>query len=153
MDPLSALAIAAAVLQFVDFGGKLLSRTWDTYRVARHAAEENEEISKVARQLSELSAGVRASTQSWLRTGDAVAVTAETQLHQLCEEIDSITTELQSIMEKIKRRKTVRKDPERKMITRFPLAGMWDARKISDMSERLEELNRRVMTAILFGLW
>ncbi|KAK3349868.1 hypothetical protein B0T25DRAFT_519972 [Lasiosphaeria hispida] len=32
MDPLSILAIAAAVGQFVDFGGRILVWTWDTYK-------------------------------------------------------------------------------------------------------------------------
>ncbi|KAL7815611.1 hypothetical protein V8C26DRAFT_435773 [Trichoderma gracile] len=53
MDPLSALGISAAVVQFVDIGGKLLIKGWEKYRQMQQGAPDDEELEKLARDVKE----------------------------------------------------------------------------------------------------
>lgn len=58
MDPLSALAIAAAVVQFVEIGGKVFVRCWEKYQALRSAGdnsytESEREKEEMKRELEE----------------------------------------------------------------------------------------------------
>lgn len=47
MDPLSSLGVAGNVIQFIDFGIKLVSRFKQIYRSADGALQENNDLSDV----------------------------------------------------------------------------------------------------------
>ncbi|CAM1502182.1 Fc.00g041660.m01.CDS01 [Cosmosporella sp. VM-42] len=161
MDPLSALAIATAVVQFAEFGGKILVRTWDKYKTykgpdaARQIAQESAELSEIANELSTLARAVQDNSQEFVSENQVSAV--ESQFMRLCTECDSIDSEFQGVLNRIRNRKRRpgkdTEEREKKKIIRFPLAGMWDAHKIEHMSERLESLRSQIMSAILFCLW
>jgi hypothetical protein len=44
LDPLSAASLAAAILQFVDFGSKIIVSGYETYRSTHGATEENVDL-------------------------------------------------------------------------------------------------------------
>lgn len=44
LDPLSAASLAAAILQFVDFGSKIIVSGYETYRSVNGATEENVDL-------------------------------------------------------------------------------------------------------------
>jgi hypothetical protein len=54
MDPLSALSVAAAVVQFVDFGTRVLSDARHIYESSSGQTSMNLELSTVANDLSRL---------------------------------------------------------------------------------------------------
>ena len=51
MDPVSALGVAAAAVQFVDFGSRLLSNTLETYKNATGQSTRNMELSVISQDL------------------------------------------------------------------------------------------------------
>ncbi|KAE8441140.1 hypothetical protein EG329_005823 [Mollisiaceae sp. DMI_Dod_QoI] len=55
MDPVTCLGIVSAVVQFVDFGTKLVSEGKELYRSANGASKENIELEKIAADLSLMS--------------------------------------------------------------------------------------------------
>ena len=70
MEPLSALSLVAAVIQFVDFGGNLLSESRQIYKSASGASSENAVLGEIYENLSRLadkmkvSSGLSAHTSS-----------------------------------------------------------------------------------------
>ena len=55
MDPLTALGLAANIVQFVDFTSKLISQSHEIYRSADGALEDHVALENVANNLSKLS--------------------------------------------------------------------------------------------------
>lgn len=55
LDPMSALSCATAVIQFVDFGTKLLSKSREIYQSTDGILEEQAEQAAISTRLSELS--------------------------------------------------------------------------------------------------
>jgi hypothetical protein len=51
LDPLSAASLAAAILQFVDFGSKILLSGYETYRSAQGATKENIDLESLTQKL------------------------------------------------------------------------------------------------------
>jgi hypothetical protein len=54
IDPMSALSIAAGVVQFVDFGKNLLSASYEIYRSPSGETSEEVELSTIAKDLTAL---------------------------------------------------------------------------------------------------
>lgn len=53
MDPLSALAIAAAVFQFLELGGKLCVKGWETYKQAQREGLNEHKLAQEKKELKE----------------------------------------------------------------------------------------------------
>jgi hypothetical protein len=51
MDPLSALGLAAAVFQFVDFGSKIIHTTYNIHQSANGATQDNLELAELTKTL------------------------------------------------------------------------------------------------------
>jgi hypothetical protein len=142
MDPLSALAIVAAVFQLVDFGGRLLKKGWVQYQGAVNEREATE-LRDMAGNLSALlNMGSRKSGGSLHDKHDTAA---EIELRRLCDECNSITSEFQDIVSRNK--------PYGKSKSRNFLQGPWNTPKESDLKERLAQIKDQVITAVLFCLW
>ncbi|KAF5242185.1 hypothetical protein FANTH_8817 [Fusarium anthophilum] len=160
MDPFSALAIAAAVVRFAEFGGKILTRTWDKYLIVykgpdsvSQIAQESSYLTALTKELSELAKAVQVNSDEVVAGGSV----AESQLLKLCTECESIETEFKKVLNRIdnRKRRTIDKDDKRarNKIPRLALAGLWDRRKIDDMDNRLEALQKKIMNCIVFCLW
>ena len=54
VDPLTALSVAGTIVQFVDFGTKLISRSKELYRSVDRALGVNKELEKIVEDLSKL---------------------------------------------------------------------------------------------------
>lgn len=64
MEPLSALAVACAVIQFVDFGSKLIGTGLEVYKSPNGAPEEAIEIETLATHAEQLSKRLASSSQT-----------------------------------------------------------------------------------------
>jgi hypothetical protein len=60
LDALTALSVASSIVQFVDFGAKLLSDTRELYKSSDGCLIEHGEVAKVTTDLKELSLGLKA---------------------------------------------------------------------------------------------
>lgn len=54
MDPLSALSVAAAVVQFVDYGTRLVSKTRELYKSTQGALTTNIELEAASKRVQYL---------------------------------------------------------------------------------------------------
>jgi hypothetical protein len=55
MDPMSALAVACAVTQFVDFGAKVLSKGYELSKSLNGATDSNSEVEAITSDVENLS--------------------------------------------------------------------------------------------------
>lgn len=148
MDPLSALSIAAAVVQFVDIGGKFFTKLWTAYRNP-DVSLNNAELAGINEQLVALATGLRESSREFL--DDSPTSPANHELLTLCQECEDISAQFQAVIDRIQRPSRGRKSVAQ--ATQIALAGIWSDGKVSKLKKRLAELRPRVMTAVLFCLW
>ncbi|KAK8064411.1 hypothetical protein PG994_007049 [Apiospora phragmitis] len=121
MDPLTALATVAAVVQFADIGGRLLMKSWRKYRERQEQEESNDdgsqwaneaELEDALKELSLITRTIRGSTDHVV--SHATNRTAETRLLQLCRECERIAEYFQEALKAAKKRRS-RKVHERAM--------------------------------------
>ena len=89
MDPLTALSVAGTIIQFIDFGSKILNTTHQVYKSATGASLVNEELEVVAGDLTKLITKLRrplGSTSSVRSKG--------TSLEELCNACSAVAAEL-----------------------------------------------------------
>ncbi|KAL6814897.1 hypothetical protein J3E69DRAFT_102562 [Trichoderma sp. SZMC 28015] len=182
MDPLSALAIAAAVFQFLELGGKLLNNGWEKYKQMRQEmpdfqklAEQSEELRRTLDDLSLQISGIRQINTDMKNTQHAET---QTQLHLL--QLLSKCTTLSNDFEKVKN--TMKPPNSRKIISELHqqnhmLGGSGklveekhckECQKMKDdenaefnkmmqdierIKSEFEPLKRNVIDAIIFCLW
>lgn len=72
MDPMSALVVATAVVQFVDYGTKIVSKGRELYQSASGALARNEDLETDSRRLRELVTSM-SSARSKLTTPEVAA--------------------------------------------------------------------------------
>jgi len=103
MDPFSALSVAAAVVQFVDFGTNIVSKGSKLYKSTEGALIENIELEKASTRLQ----GLSSTVQTFLR-GDyqgpqsGPLVECDQALHTICEACLEVSKELIDKLDKLK---------------------------------------------------
>ncbi|KAF5016984.1 hypothetical protein F66182_11162, partial [Fusarium sp. NRRL 66182] len=170
MDPLSALGVAAAVVQFVDFGQRLLSETWHIYRDAAGRDMELSELSTVSQDLSQVAQAVR-DTIAQQESPQSVSQNADTLLLDVCRECDIISREIENILPQIDASfkmqlesgnqsgiaSFLKKDDESKLSIgdafRKALKSLWKGREVDDLKTRLNKIQLQMMTAATMSIW
>ncbi|KAH0499693.1 hypothetical protein TgHK011_006868 [Trichoderma gracile] len=106
MDPLSALGIAAAVVQFVDIGGKLLIKGWEKYQQMQQGAPDDEELEKLARDVKEafeeLSLRISGIQQVSINMRDSQPTPAQAHLLQRLSRCNGLLGELDEVKSQLK---------------------------------------------------
>lgn len=129
MEPLSALSVASAVVQMVDFGAKLFSKSAELYKSAEGSLPVNVEISSIVEDLSQISAGLVAShgLKEEQLTEDEVA------LIRLASQCNTLAHELLSGLQRL-----VVQNPDRRWESVYKaVKAMWKEKKIHETQERL----------------
>ena len=98
MDPFTALGASAAIVQFVEFGGNLLSDSYEIYKSASGASADNTALEDMAKHLSILSDKLDISS----RTSLPGLSKEEQALAQLAGKCRAIANELLSILQQLK---------------------------------------------------
>lgn len=151
MDPLSAVSLASAVIQFVDFGSRLLRDTVEIYQSQTGGSHESDHISKIAGTISDLSEDVEHLSGAVLGS-PAQEKSSEAVFLRLCGECKRTGEELQDCIDKV--RITVTGDTERVLPSfRAALQKQWSKKKIEKLLSRLGQLQQGMMTALLVFLW
>ncbi|KAL6786566.1 hypothetical protein J3E68DRAFT_446850 [Trichoderma sp. SZMC 28012] len=146
MDPLSALAIAAAVFQFLELGGKLCIKGWEKYKQIQQAipddqklAEEEEELRKIFEELS--------GQISWFRQVSTSIVVSQpptptqVQLLKLSSQCASISSDFEQIKSQLKLHNPQKMESDQRN------------KDIERMTGKLGPLKREIMDFILLSLW
>lgn len=160
MDPVSALSIAACVVQFLDFGRHILSASYEIYRSPSGQTAKVVEITTISKDLTDLVAQIKdkvgtAAIVNQQRSG------AENQLIQISEQCEAILTDLQGALNKLEQQSSpttwaAGQSPRLKMARgaiRKALANVWSSSALDQTSQKLEKMKDRLVTATLFCLW
>ncbi|OBT57523.1 hypothetical protein VE04_02112 [Pseudogymnoascus sp. 24MN13] len=156
MDPISAMGCAASVIQFVDFGRKLVSGSLEIYRSADGMSAEHVSIEDISRGLSELIIPLRARSDTRLdnvrnanknRSKEKLSV-AEKELNRICKDCDDVAQQLLQELDKIRLHGRHRKWRS----FRHALGNMWNQSQITALEKKLERIHKQVDTTLLVCL-
>lgn len=96
-ESLAALGTAANIVQFVDFGIRLFGKTQEIYQSADGSLKEHVEISQITDDVISLSHKIRTSSTVYGPIGTG-------PLKTLVDTCDGISTEMQHLLGKMRRR-------------------------------------------------
>jgi uncharacterized membrane protein YqiK len=146
MEPLSALSIATAVIQFLDFTGKVVSGTWQIYRgQPPEETEPNSDVASITTSLQEVTRSLKASKdkaslQPWSSQDTAISKLAES-----CTEVGE---QLLALLNRL------RAQSERRVWQSFrtALRTIWSDKDIEKLSQKLENYRQQISMHILIAL-
>ncbi|OBT75676.1 hypothetical protein VF21_05181 [Pseudogymnoascus sp. 05NY08] len=156
MDPISAMGCAASVIQFVDFGRKLVSGSLEIYRSADGMSAEHVSIEDILRGLSELIIPLHARSDARLhnvtnanknRPKEKLSV-AEKELNRICKDCDDVAQQLLQELDKMRLRGGHRKWKS----FRQALGNIWNQSQITALEKKLERIQKQVDTTLLVCL-
>lgn len=131
MDPLTAIGLAGNVVQFVDFCGKLVSKSVEIYRSREGVLREIIDIETATKDLAQL------NDQNSI-------VTADEALERLCKSCIAVADELLQALGKVK----VNGSPQKWLSFRKALRSVWSKEQIRELEQRLailrDQLNLRL---------
>lgn len=94
LDPLSAASLAAAILQFVDFGSKIIVSGYETYRSTQGATKENVDLEHLTQKLYKF--------QDQLSTSSSKLVHSDQELQKLAQKCSYIAGDLLVLLDSLK---------------------------------------------------
>ncbi|PNP58257.1 hypothetical protein THARTR1_01772 [Trichoderma harzianum] len=144
MDPVNAVGIAAAVVQFADFGFRLIYSAYELYKSPSGQRSEYIDLSVVSQDLVRLANAIRAKLDESQGPGGEVFI-------RLYRECKSTNSELQSILKKLRVRGSgkieLAADGLRVAFRQVAAAG--DIEKLAD---RLSQIRQQMNVGLLYLL-
>jgi hypothetical protein len=140
LDPLTAIGLASAIVQFVDFSSKLVSETKELYH-----STQNEELQAVTQDLRELCTKL-SSAQG--RAASVEPSTDELALLELSGSCKAVADELVAVLEKLR----VKSVHEKWGSFKIALKGAMKKEKIESIRARLDRIQSQLqirLTGIL----
>jgi len=161
MEPLSALGLAAAVVQFLDFGSRMFRDLREIYGSAERTTVKHIELSALADELSELAGSVERNTAASNEPRDSGKGLPSTDddheksqeiFFRLCHECQEINQEIQELLGELQAQGTTRIRLAADSLL-VALKGIWSASKLKGLQDRLRETRQQIMMAVLVVLW
>jgi len=142
MDPISALNVAAATVQFIDFVGGLMVNAVTIYR-SEHGSESS--LMSIVKSLVQLNDDLTESLQ--LSTGGSLS-TRDTEILRLCQQCSETANTLISLLNKL------RNESKNDLWSSFlqALRTKWSDDKIKSLKETLDSLKSQISMYILTAL-
>jgi hypothetical protein len=135
MDPFSALSLAASVVQFLEFGAKLISESSEIYKSSRGLSIEHAELEDVCLNLGSLSSDLaEASAESTFNTIQRSQ--KEEGLRRMAVACSKIADELLAALRKM----NLHERHHRKLNSfRQALKNAWGKGKVKSLEARLDK--------------
>ena len=141
MEPLSALTVACAVIQFVEFGSKLVGTSLEVYQSVDGAPEDIIEIKALAAHAEQLSKKISLSSQTGISSTGAQD---EAKLRELATRSEKLGHEIVSILSKI------RGEPHKTWsAVRTSVQLKWNEGKIKNLQIRLDAVKSEILLQVL----
>ncbi|PTB60142.1 hypothetical protein M431DRAFT_502264 [Trichoderma harzianum CBS 226.95] len=145
MDPVNAVGIAAAVVQFADFGFRLVKSAWELYKSPSGQASEYIELSAVSQDLSSLADAVKAKLdESQGSIGEVF-----TRLYRECK---ATNDELQSILSNLRVKAGSNKIELAADGLRVAFRQVAAAGDIEKLADRLSQIRQQMDVGLLYLL-
>ncbi|KAF5609295.1 heterokaryon incompatibility protein het-E-1 [Fusarium subglutinans] len=161
MDPLTALSLAAAVVQFADFGVRLLSKTTRLYKSASGAGRSTVELHIISSDLKELIDNVERKSVPLAHLGGHVDA-SNRRLLGICARCKEACANLDDAIMALESRGLTNfnfnyfsTDSAGQWHENFAasLKRLWRADKIESLGKRLSDIRHSLMEAFLESLW
>lgn len=144
LDPLSALSVAAALFQFIDFTAKIVSKGNHLFQSANGILPENESIESTTIRLRDLAGPLQSQTPT------VGGYPEDRALKALCGECVDIAMQLLAQLEKLKVPENC--NNRRWKSFRQALKSVWSKDKVDELNKRLRGLDEQLRTHILLLL-
>jgi hypothetical protein len=135
MEALAIIGLVGNIVQFVDFSGKLISKSTELYRSSEGALAENIDIEMATNHLVLLNSKLK----------DAAAATGDSALENLCKSCNTAAEKLLDALDKVK----VNREQQKWKSMRKALRSVWSKEEIGELERRLskfrEELNSHIV--------
>lgn len=153
LDPLSALNVATAVVQFVDSGSRLIDLAYEIYNSKDGAVEEHLEIEKVTALLKSLNdADLKRLDDELGRSFDAKTrdwTTSERQLQSLAYDCSRLANELLGLLGELREQTSRCKSWG---ALKQAVKSMRKRRDVENLQKRLAEIRSQVSFHLLHSL-
>jgi hypothetical protein len=145
MDPLTAFSLAGTIIQFVDYGTKILRGSKGLYDSASGASVVNDEIETRTKDLLDLVIKLRRPLSLESTSADYATYTA---LRELCNGCRKVADELIARLQRLK----VEGQHRAWKSFRQAIKSAWSQKDIDMLCKRLSEFRRSLDTHILSSL-
>ena len=141
-EALVALGVAANVVQFIDFGGRILSEGYRLQKCKGVSPSKNEELESIALDLQKLHDELQCPENKTYQA----PTPNDIQLQRLAEQCRDVCLELLAALEKMK---TVESGKWRSF--RVALKTVWGESRIKSLQVRLDEARQELIVRILMS--
>lgn len=149
MDPLSVVSLVGTIVQFVDFGGKLLSNAIELYRSPVGTLAAHHELELVTTNLQALISKLQHAASSGDEASSQEFASQQKVLEALCDEAVRVAKELVNRLEKLK----VKDGKLRKWHSlKQAVEAAWSRQEILDLKRQLLGLKDALETRVLFSV-
>lgn len=151
MDPITAIGVAAAVVQFTDFGTRLLTDAMEVYNSVSGQASEDVELATISNDLQLLCRSIqdKSSRLTDPRKGPS---SSEQTLLRLCSTCLQLTHELDAVIKQLRARG---QGKLKVAVESFAIAlrKFWSREEIANFRLRISDVRQQMMMAMLTFLW
>jgi len=145
MDPLSVLSVTSAVVQLIDFTGKLVGGTYRIYKAGTGDTPKTSELKSITNNLITLNRGVEKSLIS--KKGTGLGSQNEHDLYNLCMDCNQVAQELITALQKLQGQRTNVWDS-----FRHALLTIWTTDNVNSLQERVGNFKQQISMHILVSL-
>ena len=156
MDPLTAISLASAIVQFVDFSSKLIAEGRQIYQSIEGASRANLRTEDITNHIDSLNKHVLRTNRRYSQTG--VTSESETALRDLVTACRTVADDLLSLLNKLKVDKhTIGAQRKLETVRKAVLTQRSKNKdKIKNLEDQLDniqkQINRRLVTMIRYVL-
>lgn len=138
MEALAIIGLVGNIVQFVDFSGKLISKSTELYRSSEGALAENVDTETTTNHLVLLNSKLRG----------AATATGDRALENLCKSCNTVAEKLLAALDKVK----VKGEQRKWKSVRKALQSVWSKEEIGELERRLSKLREELNSHIVVGL-
>lgn len=147
LDPLTVLSVTGAIVQFIDFSSKLLTKSHEIYESASGASIDNTQLECIAKDLEGLTARLKTSP-SKQSLGTPISKSDPTLL-KLVDQCASVAAELLKALSELKVRRTTNTRWES---FRKALKSVWKKEEVDNINTRLRNIREELHLHVLVTL-
>jgi hypothetical protein len=138
METLAVIGLVGNIVQFVDYSGKLISKSTELYRSSEGALAENIDTETATNHLVLLNSKLQ----------NAAATTGDSTLESLCKSCGTAADQLLAALDKVK----VKGKQDKWKSIRKALQSVWSKKEIEELERRLARLKEELNLHVVVGL-
>jgi hypothetical protein len=158
MDPLSALSLAGTVIQFVDFGSKLISQGYELYKSTNGQLAADEELQLVISDLRDVILRIQgANVITPLHPSTSTMIDSSsshsTSFARICVEAVEVARVILTKLDDFKIDSNIKSSKSRKLETFHQIfKRLWSNNELNQLQERLKILKDEIDSSILVAM-